>query len=124
MRIQIELGHTYAEWQKKAEKEDLWDFSLEDMSNGAVEPRKDIVYWLIQDKDGEYRLCESGERTQNPLEAGVEDEVRFYAKNYLGRELEEVEVEAITNGVTGGHELLWEHFNNAIQEEIDNLDNE
>lgn len=31
---------------------ELWDFSLEEIENGAVEPNEDMVYWaiLIDDK--------------------------------------------------------------------------
>lgn len=60
MRIQIELGHTYAEWQKLArDNADLWDFSLDDVLSEAISLQEDVIYWLAKDEDGEYRLCEA-----------------------------------------------------------------
>ena len=59
-RIVIEFGHTLEEYQKKFglqyEQANLWDISIEDAFNGAIdEENLNGVYWLI---DG--RLYETG----------------------------------------------------------------
>lgn len=58
--IQIELGHTYNEWlELTKDEEGLWDILLEELVNGAIEPRTDVVYWLVYDSNNELRLCEA-----------------------------------------------------------------
>lgn len=58
--LHIELGHTYEGWIELArDNADLWDFSLDDVLSGAVELQEDVIYWLVKDEDGEYRLCEA-----------------------------------------------------------------
>ena len=59
-RMIIEVGHTLEEYQEKFglqyEQAELWDISIEDAFNGAIdEEHLDGVYWLI---DG--RLYETG----------------------------------------------------------------
>lgn len=61
----IEDGHTVSEYMKKYgdeyENGELWDYSLEDFKNGAIEPQKGLVYWLVKDRDGELRVFETTE---------------------------------------------------------------
>ena len=53
--IHFEIGHTTEEWEElcsnsnygQALENDYWDFSIDDLLNGAVEPDKDMIYWLI-----------------------------------------------------------------------------
>lgn len=54
-QIRFEVGHTKEEWKLLCAKyhtgaplEDVyWDFCIEDILTGAVEPDSDILYWLI-----------------------------------------------------------------------------
>lgn len=61
----FEEGHTHAEYEDEFgdeyENGELWDFSLEDIKTGAVEPQKGLVYWLIADRDDETRVFETTE---------------------------------------------------------------
>lgn len=47
----VETNHTLAEYIEKFgdayDNGELWDFSKEELENGAVEPNKNIVYWEI-----------------------------------------------------------------------------
>lgn len=72
VEIKIEHGKTIDEYMEKFgelyNEGELWDFEEEDVLSGAVEPRKDIVYWEI---DG--RLYET---TDKAVEECTEPEVR------------------------------------------------
>ena len=61
----FEEGHTHAEYEDTFGEEydngELWDYSLEDIKTGAVEPQKGLVYWLIADRDDETRVFETTE---------------------------------------------------------------
>lgn len=61
----IETGHTLEQYkelyQQEYENGELWDFSVKDMTSGAVEPQKDIVYWAIV-VDNELRFFETKEK--------------------------------------------------------------
>ena len=56
IRINIEFGHTKEEWKKlclgshngQPLENDYWDFSAEDLLNGAIEPEDNMTYWLIE----------------------------------------------------------------------------
>ena len=58
----VEKGHTIEEYREKFgelyDEGELWDFSVEDFENGAVEPDPDKTYWLLEDEDGELRYFE------------------------------------------------------------------
>lgn len=47
-KLNIELGHTIEEWNEKyKDNENLWDFSVEDVLGGAIEPDNEQVFWFI-----------------------------------------------------------------------------
>ena len=58
----IEYGHSLNDYFDKFgdayDNGALWDFSKEDFENGAIEPRN-IVYWYMQDIDGDWRYFET-----------------------------------------------------------------
>lgn len=62
-KIHVEEGHTLDEYMDKfgdAYRDgDLWDFDPEELKDGSIEPREDIVYWAIKDEDGELRYYET-----------------------------------------------------------------
>ena len=68
MEVHVEEGHTYQEYLQKYGKQyvgnQLWDFSEEDFTNGAIEPDPDIVYWKIN-VYGETRYYETPETSTN-----------------------------------------------------------
>lgn len=47
----IELGHTIEEYNdlygKEYENGEFWDFSIEDVENGAIEANPNMIYWQI-----------------------------------------------------------------------------
>lgn len=63
--INIEVGHTIDQYKevygRKYDNGELWDFASTDFTNGAIEPRKDIIYWSIV-VDNELRFFETDER--------------------------------------------------------------
>lgn len=71
----VEEGHTLSEYMLKYGKlyddGELWDFSEEDFTNGAIEPDPDMIYWKII-IDNEPRYYEVGE--SRALESLKEDE--------------------------------------------------
>jgi len=51
MRIIIETEHTIDELHNGSTwNNECWDFPLEELLDGSIEPRDDIVYWLIGDR--------------------------------------------------------------------------
>jgi len=51
-KINFEIGHTEDEWKDLVYGDDysyitFWDFSIDDLLNGAIEPNDDMLYWLI-----------------------------------------------------------------------------
>lgn len=54
MKINIVRGKSIDQYMRRYGKEyeegTLWDFSIEDMRNGAIEPTEGMVYWLIDDR--------------------------------------------------------------------------
>lgn len=62
VRLTIEKGHTLTEYMQKYGKDyengDLWDFSENDLTNGAIEPDTSMVYWEIT-LDGTTRYFET-----------------------------------------------------------------
>ena len=62
--MKSEKGHTYEEYMSKYgidyRNGDLWDFSKEDLTNGAIEVDPDMIYWEIE-VDGEIRYFETNE---------------------------------------------------------------
>lgn len=51
--IFFEYGHSIEEWNsiktyaEESLSYDLWDFSIDDLINGAIEPEENCLYWLI-----------------------------------------------------------------------------
>ena len=45
--LSVEFGHTVEEWKDKWYDYDLWDFPIEELLDGTIEPNQDIVYWCI-----------------------------------------------------------------------------
>ena len=44
----FECGHTEREWVVKfGTDENLWDVSITDIIEGAIEPNEEITYWYI-----------------------------------------------------------------------------
>lgn len=45
----FELGHTEEEWLNEFgnDSSPLWDVSIQDIIEGAIEPNDDIIYWYI-----------------------------------------------------------------------------
>lgn len=62
--MKSEKGHTYEEYMLKYgidyRNGDLWDFSEEDLTNGAIEVDPNMIYWEIE-VDGEIRYFETNE---------------------------------------------------------------
>lgn len=60
--FECETGHTLDEYKKlfgdKYDKGELWDFSVKDVEDGAIEKREDVKYWLLKDESGEERVFE------------------------------------------------------------------
>lgn len=53
--VHVQSGHTLKEWKDycndtETEDDRLWDFPIEELMNGAVEPNEDIIYWFIGDR--------------------------------------------------------------------------
>ena len=47
-KLHLVLGHTKQEWKKEyGKEEELWDFLLEELLNGAIDIQEDIWYWYI-----------------------------------------------------------------------------
>ena len=59
----VEYGHTFDEYDElyglSYDDGELWDFSKEDFTNGAIEPRKNMIYWSIKDENGNERFYET-----------------------------------------------------------------
>jgi hypothetical protein len=48
VELHLILGRTYATWENVyGGNEDLWDFPLEEILDGTVEPNGNIWYWYI-----------------------------------------------------------------------------
>ena len=46
--LHVIVGKTIEEWKSQfGQNDSLWDVSIEDVCNGAVEPNPDCWYWLI-----------------------------------------------------------------------------
>ena len=46
--IHLVLGKTLSEWKNKYGNDgDLWDFPLEELLDGTIEPSENLWYWLI-----------------------------------------------------------------------------
>lgn len=48
--ITVETGHTKQEWAVEFGdygNGDCWDFPIEELIDGTVEPDEDIIYWCI-----------------------------------------------------------------------------
>lgn len=47
-KLTLEIGHTLDEWQEKyGSNEDNWDFPINELLDGTIEPDEDITYWFI-----------------------------------------------------------------------------
>lgn len=47
-KLTLEIGHTLDEWQEKyGSNEDNWDFPINELLDGTIEPDENITYWLI-----------------------------------------------------------------------------
>lgn len=47
-KINYEIGHSVQEWNELfGNNENLWDISIDDFINGAVESNEDMIYWYI-----------------------------------------------------------------------------
>ena len=49
-KLTIEIGHTIEEWENKYghnEDGENWDFSIDELLDGTIEPNEDITYWFI-----------------------------------------------------------------------------
>lgn len=59
----VEKGHNMREYIEKFgdayDNGELWDFSKEDFENGAIDVNPYIIYWYMQDLDGEWRYFET-----------------------------------------------------------------
>ena len=50
-RITLETGHTLEEWSEKyGNDENRWDFPIEELLDGAIEPDEEMVYWVIDNR--------------------------------------------------------------------------
>lgn len=46
--VHLVLNKTMSEWKRNFESNDnLWDFPIEEILDGTVEPNENIWYWLI-----------------------------------------------------------------------------
>lgn len=51
IEVHYEYGHTIEEWEVLSSiNEDLWDFPIEELKDGTIEPNADILYWVIGDR--------------------------------------------------------------------------
>jgi hypothetical protein len=47
-KITLEIGHTLEEWSVKyGENQDCWDFPIDELLDGTIEPDEDKIYWVI-----------------------------------------------------------------------------
>ena len=46
----FEIEHTIKEWEKAINNdfENYWNFPIEELLDGSIEPNKDMIYWLIE----------------------------------------------------------------------------
>ena len=50
-RVTLETGHTLEEWNDKyGDSENRWDFPIEELLDGTIEPDEDMVYWVIDNR--------------------------------------------------------------------------
>ena len=57
-KITLEVGHTIEEWSVKyGENLDCWDFPIDELLDGTIEPNEDMTYWVI---DGRVYETEEG----------------------------------------------------------------
>ena len=45
--IHLVFGHTLREWKRIFSTDNLWDFILDELVNGAITPNEDMWYWYI-----------------------------------------------------------------------------
>lgn len=80
-------GKTFEEYMLKYgdlyEKGELWDFSKEDILSGAVEPREEVAYWLIEDRYYEVPKEEIEEAVTKVLEPKYDYAQSFYKKAHV-----------------------------------------
>lgn len=51
IEVSVAIGHTIEEWEETFNQcEDLWDFPIEEVVDGTIEPNTDMVYWQIDDR--------------------------------------------------------------------------
>lgn len=66
VEVSVAIGHTIDEWEETFDQcEDLWDFPIEEVVDGTIEPNTDIVYWLIDDRLYETTISNREDNTPN-----------------------------------------------------------
>lgn len=95
--LNIVFGHKKSEWitehKNKDSEGELWDFPIEELLNGAIEPNEEMWYWLINGRlyetfDLVDENCESEEEVEfnNELQDKIIDIIGDY---YSELEIEE-----------------------------------
>ena len=59
-KFKVEEGHTLEEYMsifgKDYENGNLWDFPIEELYDGSIEPQEHMIYWVIEGRAYETAL--------------------------------------------------------------------